>query len=89
MQAIVFFGNDLSQAEFNNDDIRQRVLSEGLELVKQVPGVSVLSELGIACAAGVSGTNEDLLELEETLVQLGRGCLEIDNPRNPPLRAAL
>ena len=88
MRATVYFGNDLSREAIKDDGIRAETLSQGIRLVSSVPGVEVLREMDAACAAAVRGSEKDILELEETLVQLGGGRLVIDDPRHPPFPAA-
>ena len=89
MRAVAYFGNDLSKASLHDSDIRQQTLSAGLELIKSAPGIHVLKELTAGCAAVVEGSPSDLQELEETLIQLGRGVLSINDNPDGPIRAAL
>ena len=88
MEAVVCFGNSLSQEQFNQDSLRQQALAEGICLVREVPGIEVSNEFSSFCAVGVRGNQDSMAALEQHLRRSGRGSLEMDDPSNPPFRVA-
>jgi hypothetical protein len=84
----VFFGNELSQEEFNDDAKRFYALRSGVEKIKEKSkDLKMLREFGVCCAVSFSGTAEKVKELRKFLDSQGIAYQEED-PTKPMLRGA-
>ena len=88
-RGMVFFGNKLSQEEFNDDQMRTQTFERGTEAVENnISGITIGVRLRAVCAISVQGSEETIDALQAFLEETDIGHFAEDDPKNPPFRAA-
>lgn len=89
MQGIVFFGRNLTEQEFIDDEKRIQTLRNGIEQIeKNCQDVKISLEFSIACAIAVDGSNQSIDNLKTFLDRTKIGTYQEDDPTKPIFRAA-
>lgn len=86
-QAVLWLASNLSEQDYLNDDLRASAFREGMEIVRSVKGIKVLSEQPGIATCGVHGSPQAIETLRLRLKESGRD-LTMDDPEKPMFRVA-
>ena len=86
--AVIYFGNSLSQHEFGDEQKRLHTLDQGLHVLADFPKVQIIRRMPAMCAVSVTGLALDVQELQNVLAKSSAATVSLDDATRPMFRAA-